>query len=148
MLLISLWWVYRFFYDGIQTVTYESIRRLHTPQPYSLNLDEMLYLLNPVLFLFIYLFLFVIFFIYISSAISKFPIPSAPLPYPPTPTSWPWRFPVLRHIKFARPRGLSFHWWPTSPSSDTYAARDTSSEGYWLGHIVIPPIGLKTPLAP
>jgi hypothetical protein len=29
-----------------------------------------------------------------------------PLPYPPTPTSWPWRSPVLRHIKFARPRGL------------------------------------------
>ena len=30
-----------------------------------------------------------------------------PLPYPPTPTSWPWQSPVLRHIKFARPRGLS-----------------------------------------
>jgi hypothetical protein len=49
--------------------------------------------------------------------------------YPPTPTSWPWHSPVLRHIKFARPMGLSSQWWPTSPSSDTYAARDTSSGG-------------------
>jgi hypothetical protein len=48
---------------------------------------------------------------------------------PPTPTSWPWHSPVLRHIKFARPMGLSFHRWPTRPSSDTYAARDTSSRG-------------------
>jgi hypothetical protein len=55
-----------------------------------------------------------------------------PLPYPPTPTSWPWRSPVLRHIKFARPMGLSFHWWPTRPSSDTYAARDRSSGGAWV----------------
>ena len=33
--------------------------------------------------------------------------PSPPLPYPPTPTSWPWRSPVLGHIKFASPMGLS-----------------------------------------
>jgi hypothetical protein len=78
----------------------------------------------------------------------KSPIPSPPpLPYPPTPTSWPWCSPVLRHIKFARPMGLSFHWWPTRSSSDTYAARDTSSGGYWLVHIVVPPIGLQIPLA-
>ena len=37
---------------------------------------------------------------------------------------------------------------PTRPSSDTYAARDTSSRGYWLVHIVVPPIGLQIPLAP
>jgi hypothetical protein len=48
------------------------------------------------------------------------------LPYPPTLTSWPWRSPVLGHIKFARPRGLSSQWWSTRPSSATYAARDTS----------------------
>jgi hypothetical protein len=43
-----------------------------------------------------------IFFIYISSAIPKVPHTLHPLlPYPPTPTSWPWRSPVLRHIKFA-----------------------------------------------
>jgi hypothetical protein len=71
-----------------------------------------------------------IYFIYISNAIPKVPhtLPH-PLPYPPTPTSWPWRSPVLRHIKFARPMGLSFHWWPTRPSSGTYAARDTSFGG-------------------
>jgi hypothetical protein len=40
--------------------------------------------------------------------------------------------------------GLSFQGWPTRPSSDTYAARDTSSVGYWLVHIVVPPIGLQT----
>jgi hypothetical protein len=33
--------------------------------------------------------------------------PSTLLPYPPTPASWPWHSPVLGHIKFAIPRGLS-----------------------------------------
>jgi hypothetical protein len=33
--------------------------------------------------------------------------PPTLLPYPLTPTSWPWHSPVLGHIKFARPRGLS-----------------------------------------
>jgi hypothetical protein len=79
----------------------------------------------------------------------KSPIPfHPPLPYPSTHTSWPWHSPVPRHIKFARQMGLSFHWWPTRPSSDTYAARDTSPRGYWLVHIVVPPIGLQIPLAP
>jgi hypothetical protein len=55
--------------------------------------------------------------------------PSALLPYPLSPTSWPWRSPVLKHIKFARPRGLSSQRWPTRPSSATYAARDMSSGG-------------------
>jgi hypothetical protein len=76
------------------------------------------------------------------------PCPPPTLPYPPTPTSWPWCSPVLRHIKFARPMGRSFQWWPTRPSSDTYAARDKSSRGYWLVHNLVPPIGLQTPLAP
>jgi hypothetical protein len=44
--------------------------------------------------------------------------------------------------------GLSFHWWLTRPSSNAYAAMDTSSGGYWLIHIVVPPIGLQIPLAP
>jgi hypothetical protein len=61
------------------------------------------------------------------------PYPPPPSPYPTTPTSWPWRSPVLRHIKFARPRGLSSQWWPTRPCSDTYAARDTSSGGVLVG---------------
>ena len=68
-----------------------------------------------------------IFFIYISSAIPK-------VPYNPPPTALPTHshflvlaFPCTEHIKFARPRGLSFHWWLTRPSSDTYAARVKSS---------------------
>jgi hypothetical protein len=44
----------------------------------------------------------------------KSPIPPPPLPYPPTPTFWPWRSPVLGHIKFAGPMGLSFQWWPAT----------------------------------
>ena len=52
-----------------------------------------------------------------------------PLPYPPNPTSSSWGSPVLRHIKFARPMGLSFYWWLTRSSSDSYAARHTSSGG-------------------
>jgi hypothetical protein len=55
------------------------------------------------------------------------PYPPTPLPYPPTPPFWPWRSPVLGHIKFASPMGLSFQWWLTRPSFDTYAARDKSS---------------------
>ena len=66
------------------------------------------------------------------------------LPCPPTSPFWPWHSPVLGHIKFARPMGLSFRWWPTRSSFDTYAARDKSS-GYFLVHIVVPPIGLQFP---
>jgi hypothetical protein len=58
--------------------------------------------------------------------ISLYPSPAL-LPYPPTPTSWPWHSPVLRYIKFARPRDLSSQGWPTRTSSATYAARDMSS---------------------
>ena len=84
------------------------------------NLEE-----NTLIFFY---FLLDIFFIYISNAILKVPY-NLPLPFPPPPipTSWPWRSPVLRHIKFARPSGLSSQWWPTRPSSATYAVRDTSS---------------------
>jgi hypothetical protein len=55
------------------------------------------------------------------------PIPTPPIPYPPTPPFWPWRSPVLGHIKFASPMDLSLQWWPTRPSFDTYAAKDKSS---------------------
>jgi hypothetical protein len=56
--------------------------------------------------------------------------PKSPL-YPPHPCSpphplpllGPGVFPVLGHIKFARPRGLSSQRWPTRPSSATYAAK-------------------------
>jgi hypothetical protein len=54
------------------------------------------------------------YFYYIFSSITfpmlsqKSPIPSPPLPYPPIPIFWPWRSPVLGHIKFVCPMGLSF----------------------------------------
>jgi hypothetical protein len=50
-----------------------------------------------------------------------------PIPYLPTSPFWPWRSPVLGHIKFASPMGFSLQWWPTRPSFDTYAAKDKSS---------------------
>jgi hypothetical protein len=57
------------------------------------------------------------------------PHPPLLLPYLPIPIFWPWRSPVLGHIKFACPVGLSFQWWPTRPSFDTYAARVNFSKG-------------------
>jgi hypothetical protein len=35
------------------------------------------------------------------------PPPPHTLPYPPIPIFWPWHSPVLGHIKFASPMGLS-----------------------------------------
>ena len=68
--------------------------------------------------LFFFNFLLCIFFIYISNGIPKVPytLPPALLSFPPTPTSWPWHSPVLGHIKFAIPRGLSSQRWLTRPS--------------------------------
>jgi hypothetical protein len=80
----------------------------------------------------LFLFLFFRYFLHLHfKCYPKGPLypPPARLPYPLTPTSWPWHSPVLGHIKFTRPRVLSSQWWPTRPSSDTYAARDTSSGG-------------------
>jgi hypothetical protein len=77
---------------------------------------------------FFFHFLLGISLIYICNAIPKVPHSHPPpLPYPPTPLLWPWRSPVLGHIKFACPMGLSFEWWPTRPSFDAYAARVKSS---------------------
>ena len=98
---------------------------------------------SPCLF-----FLLNIFFIYISNAIPKVPdtLPPALLPNPPTPASWPWHSSVLGHMIFAI---LS-----DSPPIDGQLGHPLlhmqlrhRSEGYWLVHIVIPPIGLQTPLA-
>jgi hypothetical protein len=101
-------------------------------KPSSLGWHTRYYMLFLFLFFFIFQnFLLGIYFFYISNAIPKVPhtLPY-PLPYPPTPNSWPWHSPVLRHIKFAQPMSLSFYWWPTRASSDSYAARDMSSRGY------------------
>ena len=92
-----------------------------------------LYTITCIYLLFFFLFLLDIFFIYISNVI---PFPSFPSENPLSPPpasqltqfhSWPWRSPLLGHIKFACPIGLSFPWWPTRPSFDTYAARVKSS---------------------
>jgi hypothetical protein len=74
------------------------------------------------IYLYFFSFLIGIFLIYISNA-----IPKVPHTHLPTPLFLPWRSPVLGHIKFASLMGLSFQWWPTGPSFDTYAARDKSS---------------------
>jgi hypothetical protein len=78
----------------------------------------------------------------------KSPISSPPPPYPPTPTFWPWRSPVLGHIKFACPMGLSFQWWPRLGHLLIHIQLESRAPGYWLVHNVVPPIGLQIPLAP
>ena len=95
-------------------------------------------------FLIIRYFLYIHFKCYPKS--SLYPPPTR-LPYPPTPTSWPWHSPVLGHIKFASPMGLL--------CSDgrlghllIHMQLETRAPGYWLVHIVVPPIGLQFPLAP
>jgi hypothetical protein len=71
-----------------------------------------------------FFFLLCIFLNYISNAIPKVPHTLPPhFPTHPFPFLWPWRSPVLGHIKFVCPMGLSFQWWLTRPSFDTYAAR-------------------------
>jgi hypothetical protein len=81
--------------------------------------------IHSFIFLFRY-FLYIHFKCYFESSLNP---PSALLPYLLTPASLPWCSPVLRQIKFAIPRGLYSQWWPTRPSSATYAAKDTSSGG-------------------
>ena len=85
--------------------------------PYYNLSNSLLLLLLLGIFFFNFLFYFILirYFLHLHFQCypKSSPYPRLPLPYPPIPTSWPWRSPVLRHIKFARPRGLSFQWWPT-----------------------------------
>jgi hypothetical protein len=76
----------------------------------------------------VFFFFLDIFFIYILNAIPKVPYTGA--------------------YDLRKTKALSSHWWLTRPSSATYVTRDISSGGYWLVHIVVPSIGLQTPLAP
>ena len=84
-----------------------------------------------------FFFFFNIFYYYVFSSITfrmlsqKSPIPSPPLPYPPIPIFWPWHSPVLGHIKFVCPMGLSFQWWTTRPSFDNMQL-ESRAPGYWL----------------
>jgi hypothetical protein len=83
-------------------------------------------LLIKLIFFFIYIFIRYFPHLHFQCYPNSPPYPSL-LPYLPSPPFWPWCSPVLGHIKFASPMGLSLQWWPTRPSSDTYAARDKSS---------------------
>ena len=94
-------------------------------------------------------FLLGIFFIYISNAISKVPYTlPRPSPQPTHSRFLALAFPCTGTYNLRKTKGLSSQRWPTRPSSDSYASRDMSSGGYWLVHIVVPPIGLQTPLDP
>jgi hypothetical protein len=99
--------------------------------PHTVN--PFFFFFNICLFIFIYLFFYLNIFYYVFSSIifpllsQKSPIPSLHTPRPTHSHFWPWRSPVLGHIKFACPMGLSFQWWPTRSSFDTYAARVKSS---------------------
>jgi hypothetical protein len=75
-----------------------------------------------------------------------YPLPAL-LPYLPTPSSWSWHSLALGHIKFALPRGLSSQWWPIG---HLLLHMQLEVRALWVGlvHIVVPPIGLQTPLAP
>jgi hypothetical protein len=93
-------------------------------------------------------FLLGIFFIYISNAILKVPHTLPPTPLPSDSHFLALAFPCTEAYKVCKINGPLFPMMANRSSSDTYAARDTSSGGYWLAHIVVPPIGLQTPLAP
>jgi hypothetical protein len=60
----------------------------------------------------------------------KSPIPSPPpAPQPTHFYSLALAFPCTGAYNLCKTKGLSSQWWPTRPSSATYAARDTSSGG-------------------
>jgi len=93
----------------------------------------------------------------------KIPLPSLlPLLYnPPTTTSWLCQAPILGHKTFPGPRasppiddqlGLPYqHMWlepwvpPCILFNRWFSTRDLW--GYWLVHMVVPPMGLQTPSA-
>jgi hypothetical protein len=98
----------------------------------------------------------------VSSPKILYTLPPPRLPNPPTFTSWPWHSPILGHRTFRRPRAsphidgrlghpllhmqletqvppcVFFDWWFSL----------WKLWGYWLVHIIGPPIGLQTPSAP
>jgi hypothetical protein len=111
-------------------------------------------------------FLLDIFFIYILNIIplSWFPLqkPSSPplplLTNPPTPASWPWLSPILGHRTFTGsrvsppvddPQGhpmLHMQLEPWVPPCVLFRCWFSPWElwGYWLVHIVVPPMGCKS----
>ena len=109
--------------EGIKAnVTLSTADSLENTSHYSQS--NSIYLFIIYLFIFIRYFLYIHFKCYPESSLSSFfyyvfssitfpmlsqksPTTCHPLPYPPIPIFWPWRSPVLGHIKFAIPRGLS-----------------------------------------
>jgi hypothetical protein len=81
---------------------------------------------------------------------------------PLTPTSWSWHFSILRHRDVTGPRAspptdyqlghplLHLHLEPWVPPCVFFVWWFSPWElwGYWLLHIVVPPMGLQTPSAP
>ena len=73
------------------------------------------------------------------------------LPNSPTLAYWPWHSPVLGHIIFTRTRAsLPIDGWLGHPRLHMQVETQApgGGGGFWLVHIVVPPIGLQTPLAP
>jgi hypothetical protein len=85
--------------------------------------------MEHLVFYFIFFFFSLIFFNYVFSSIT-FPMLSQKPPPTPLPTHSHFlalAFPCTGVYKVYCPVGLSFQWWPTRPSFDTYAARVKSS---------------------
>jgi hypothetical protein len=76
----------------------------------------------------------------------KSPKPSPTSP-PPTPTSWTWHSAVLRHIKFARPMGLSFQYCcSTYRVADPFSSLGTFSSSSIGGPVSHPIADCEHPL--
>jgi hypothetical protein len=100
----------------------------------------------------VFSFLLDIFFNYISNGILKVPYT---LPPPCSPTHplplLHLALPCTGAYNLCKTKGLSTQWCPTRPPMlhmqlETQALGEGG--GDWLGHIVVPPIGLQTSLAP
>ena len=96
-------------------------------------------------------------FPYLPSKHTPIPSPLSLLTNPTTPTSWLWHSPTLGHQAFTGPRAsptdvlqghrlLHMHLEPCVLFGWCFSPWELW--GYWLVHIVVPPVGLQTPLAP
>jgi hypothetical protein len=85
-----------------------------------LNCETLFFSLSGFIFIsFFYIFYYIFSSITFPMLSQKSPTPSPHhFPTHPFPCFWPWRSPVLGHIQFACPMGLSLQWWPTKPSFD------------------------------
>jgi hypothetical protein len=136
--------------------------------PGSMNSPVLVLISKCSILLFYWIFLYLHFKCY---HCSWFPLLKTCFPYPlppttthhsPTPTSWPWHFPTQGHRAFTGPRA--------SPPTDDWLSHPlllTQLEpsvspcvlfgcwfspwelwGYWIVHIVVPPMGLQTASTP